>query len=146
MFRFLRKGKFQQSVDNFLSMQLGLNFRNQSAAVAKTTGVTLTAAEILGGLLVATPGAAVNYQMPTAANIEAAFKAALGNNIEIGDAFDFTIVNVDATAANAATVTTNTGITLVGDMTIAGVTVGDQSSGTFRVRRASSTAYSVYRL
>lgn len=76
--------------------------------------VTFTAAEVLGGLILRDPaGAGRADLLPTAAALLAAIPGA-----EVGTAFRFTIRNT-ADAAETITVTTNTGLTLSGTMTIA---------------------------
>ncbi len=126
----------------------GTNLYKQAAPAAKTTAVTLTAAEIFAGLLTANQGggAAANYQMPAGADIETALLAAHAG-LQNDDSFDFTIVNISANAAEDITLTTNTNITLVGNVTIASnAAVTDQAWGTFRVRRTAANTYSVYRV
>lgn len=129
----------------FIELYDGL--RQQAAPAAKTTSTTLTAAEIIAGLLTANQGgsAAATYTMPLGTSIETALLG-LYPNLANDDAFDFTIVNISTVAAETVTLATNTGITLVGDMTIAAIALGDSSSGTFRVRRTAANTYSVYRL
>lgn len=85
---------------------------------ATAAAVTYTAASIIGGLILRDPnGAARADLVPTAA----AIIAALTQNERppvVGASFWFSIRNT-ADAAEAITVTTNTGITLSGTMTIA---------------------------
>lgn len=120
-------------------------FFTQSAPAAKTTTVTLTAAEILGGLITANQGAAgaATYTLPLGTDIEAAMPADTAN----GDTFTFSIINISTNAAEIVTVQGNTGTTAVGNMTIAanGATTS-QAWGTFAVRRTGSGAYSFYRI
>ncbi len=88
-------------------------------ADAATSGTTLSAAGISGGsasvdlLLSGTLGAGANVQLPTVADLVAALP-----NAKVGASYRLRIIN--ASSANFAwTVTTNTGWTLVGTMTIA---------------------------
>lgn len=120
------------------------------AAVAKTTSTTLTVAEIVpptGGLLTANQGAAgaAAYTMPLGAAIETALLASVPD-LAIGHTFQFSVVNISTNAAEIVTMVTNTGLTMVGDLTVAPLIAGDQSSGTFLVRRTGAGTYSVYRL
>jgi hypothetical protein len=81
---------------------------------ADAAAVTLTAAEVLGGLVLRDPaGAGRADLLPTAAALIAAIPGAAA-----GASFEFTIRNT-ADAAETITVTTNTGLTLSGVMTIA---------------------------
>lgn len=126
--------------------ETGRNLRTQAAAAAKTTSVTLTAAEIIAGLLTGNQGAAgaATYTLPLGTDIETALIASFPG-LANDDSFDFSIINISTVAAEIITVATNTGLTLVGDLTIAPVIAGDQSSGTFRCRRTAANTYTVYR-
>lgn len=76
--------------------------------------VAYTAAQILGGLILRDPnGGARSDTLPVAADIVAAIP-----NCKVGTAFEFTIRNT-ADAAETITVSTATGLTLSGTMTIA---------------------------
>jgi ABC-type branched-subunit amino acid transport system ATPase component len=82
----------------------------------KTTAaaVTFSTTEVLGGIILRDPnGAGRADLLPTAANLADAVQGAM-----IGTGFEFTIRNT-ADAAETITVTTNTGLTLSGTMTIA---------------------------
>lgn len=94
-----------------------LDFRTVST-IATAGDVTFTAAQILGGLILRDPaGGARADLLPTAANIIAAMKDQSAD-VPVGQSFEFTIRNT-ADAAETITVTTNTGLTLSGTMTIA---------------------------
>ncbi|TIW28678.1 MAG: hypothetical protein E5V63_04145 [Mesorhizobium sp.] len=119
----------------------------QAAPAAKTTSTTLTAAELLGGLLTGNQGAAgaAAYTLPLATDLETALLAIrpdLANN----DAFDFNVINISTVAAETITMTTNTGWTLVGDMILAANATGDESVGRFRARRTAANTYTLYRV
>jgi hypothetical protein len=120
-----------------IALQRASQVSPQAAPPIKTTATTLTPAELLGGLIVANPGAAVNYQLPLTVDLEAALLATTGA-LSIGDSFKFTVCNT-ATAANIVTLTTNTTWTLVGSMAVAGAV-----SGQFLVRRTAANAYTIY--
>lgn len=84
------------------------------ATEATAAAVTYTTAQVLGGLILRDPaGAGRADLLPTAAALVAAIVGAA-----VGAAFEFTIRNT-ADAAETITVTTNTGLTLSGTMTIA---------------------------
>lgn len=84
------------------------------ATEATAAAVTFTAAQVLGGLILRDPaGAGRADLLPTAAALKAAI-----NTPMVGTSFEFTIRNT-ADAAETITVTTNTGLTLSGTMTIA---------------------------
>jgi len=94
---------------------LGLNIEGVNATTAADTA-TLTAAQILGGLITGTPTAAANYTTPTAALLIAALQA-LGVPY-LNESFEFSIKNTSA-GANTITVVGGTGVTIVGTATIA---------------------------
>jgi hypothetical protein len=122
-------------------------YGKQVAPAAKTTSTTLTAAELLTGLITGNQGAAgaATYTLPLGTAIEAALLA-LVPNLEVNDSFDFSVVNISAVGAETITLAANTGVTVVGDVTLAAVAVGDTSSGIFRLRRTAANTYVVYRL
>lgn len=118
----------------------------QAAPAAKTVSATLTAAEVLTRLITGNQGGAAGaaYTLPLATDFEAAVAAIYGTLIA-GNYIDFSVINISTVAAEVITVTTNTGWTLVGDMTLAANATGDQSGGLFRAVRTSATAWVLYR-
>jgi hypothetical protein len=121
--------------------------RKQLAPAAKGATVTLTAAELLTGLITSNPGggAAATYTTPTGTQIETAMKALKGT-WDVDDSFIFSVVNISTTAAETTTIAAGAGVTLVGDMTLAAVAAGDTSSGLFLCRKTALNAVSIYRL
>jgi hypothetical protein len=110
------------------------------ATVSTAAAVTFSAAEVLGGLILRDPnGAARADLLPTAALLVAAIEG-----VAPGASFYFDIRNT-ADAAETITITTNTGLTLSGTMTIA-----QNNSKRFLVRVTNSTpgseAVTVYSL
>jgi hypothetical protein len=105
----------------------------QSAPIAKTAAATLTAAELATGIITYT-GAAVALTMPLGTDLDAAF-----SSMKINSSFDFYIINTGAT--NAATVTANTGVTLVGTAAVSAAT-----SANWRVRKTADATYVAYRI
>ncbi len=82
--------------------------------ISTAGAVTFAASEVLGGIILRDPNGAGRADLvPTAANLVAAI-----SNPNVGNAIRFTIRNT-ADAAETITVTTNTGATLSGTMTIA---------------------------
>lgn len=119
----------------------------QAAPAAKTTSTTLTAAELLGGLITGNQGAAgaAAYTLPLATDLETALIAAYPG-LATDDAFEFSVINISTVAAETITMTTNTGWTLVGDMILAANATGDESVGIFRARRTAANTYTLYRV
>lgn len=115
------------------------------AITTLTTSATLTAAQVISGLLLANQGAAgaATYTMPTGTLLQ----AALPKTMQVGDGFEFTIVNVSTVAAEDVTVAGGSGTTAVGNMTIASnAAVADQAWGTFYVQKTGNNAFSFYRV
>jgi hypothetical protein len=105
----------------------------QSTPTAKTAAATLTAAELATGIITYT-GAAVALTMPLGTDLDAAF-----GSMKVNSSFDFYIINTGAT--NAATVTANTGVTLVGTAAVSAAT-----SCNWRVRKTADATYVAYRI
>ena len=78
-----------------------------------TTSATITAAQMLGGLIFQPAGTAINTTLDTAANVFLAMQS-----VQVGSSFTLTIRNT-ATAANTITVVAGTGGTMSGTATIA---------------------------
>lgn len=78
--------------------------------VANAAGVTITAAQLLGGIIIRSGAAAVSDTLPTAAAL-----VALVPGAAIGDTFDVTIQNGNS---GLLTIVTGAGITLTGTTTV----------------------------
>jgi hypothetical protein len=104
----------------------------QGAPAAVSAAGTLTAAQLLTGLVVCsgTPG---TQTLPTVALMEAALV-----NPKVDSGFEVSFVN---TAGSTLTVAVGTGWTIVGLATAATAT-----SATFRARKTGDGAWSLYRL
>ena len=122
-------GGYQLGDGNLGEVILG----TQQAPVAKTAAATLTAAELATGIITYT-GAAVALTMPLGTDLDAAF-----SSMKVNSSFDFYIINIGGT--NAATVTANTGVTLVGT---AAVSAG--ASSNWRVRKTADNTFVAYRV
>lgn len=123
--------------------------KQQAAPVAMTVTATITSAAILGGLITANQGgaAAATYTMPTGAVFAAVADPYFSGGWPIDYAIEFTIVNISTVAAEDVTVAGDTGMTAVGNMTIASnAAAADQAWGTFRVRKTGVATYSFYRV
>jgi hypothetical protein len=94
---------------------------------------TLTAANLLKGLITSTTAAAVTGTLPTGALLDAASKFA------IDESFEWSVINTGAT--NAFTVAAGTNHTIVGSATVA-----LSSSGTFRTRKTAAGTFVTYRV
>ena len=128
-------GGYQLGDGNLSEVNIGV----QAAPVSLTTGVTLTAAQVTNGILSGSPGAsAVSYQLPTCADLDALVSSAKPNS-----SFDFSVINIDGNTAGVITLTTNTGWTLVGLMTVV-ATAG--TAQMFRARKTGDAAWTIYRM
>jgi hypothetical protein len=93
-----------------------------------------TAANVLTGIITATPTASRDIQLPTGANLDLATEWA------IGDSFDFSVITL---AAFALTITVNTGVTIVG---AAATAATSGASARFRCRKTAADTFVVYRI
>jgi hypothetical protein len=127
-------GGYQLGAGNRAETTMGYGDAPQTA----TSTATLTAAQILGGVLVANPStSAATYTLPTAALIDAALP-----NATVGSTFDLNLVNV-GTSSGAVTLATATGLTDGGNAFVA---VAVTSSAAFRFRKTAEGAYTVYKI
>lgn len=116
----------------------------QGAPTSKTTSTTLTAAELATRIIKVNNGAAgtTTLTLPTAANTDTQF-----STLATGYAFEFTVINNSTVAAEDATIATNTGWTLDGNMVIeSNDSDRARSSGTFRARKTGTAAYTLFRI
>jgi len=104
------------------------------ADIADGGSMVATAANVLTGIITATPTQARNIQLPTGANLDLATEWA------IGDSFDFTVITL---AAFALTLTVNTNVTIVGSAATA-ATAG--AAARFRIRKTAADTFVVYRI
>ena len=127
-------GGYQVGDGNVNEIRLGASAAPQTA----TSTATLTAAQILGNVLVANPStSAATYTLPTASAID----AVLGN-AKVGSTFDLFVVNT-GTSSGTVTLSMGTGITDGGN---AAVAVAITSSAAFRFRKTGDAAYTVYKI
>jgi len=122
-------GGYQVGDGNLSQVMLGV----QTTPTAKTAAATLTAAELATGIITYV-GAAAALTMPLGTDIESAF-----SSMKVNSSFDFHIINIGGT--NAATVTANTGVTLVG---VAAVSANTACN--WRVRKTAENTFVAYRI
>ena len=117
----------------------------QGAPAAKTgASFTMTAADLIAGIITINGGTAgaVTATLPTVAALETAL-----TNFKVDSSIDFYVVNISTVAAEDATITTNTGWTLVANMFVASnAATTDISSGKFRARKTGVGAWTLYRI
>lgn len=117
----------------------------QGTPAAKTgASFTMTAADLIAGIITVNGGTAgaVTATLPTVATLEATL-----TNFKVDAAFDLHVVNISTVAAEDATMTTNTGWTLVGNMFVASnAATTDVSSAKFRARKTGVGTWTLYRM
>jgi hypothetical protein len=135
-------GGYQDTDGNQNEITIGTQVAPQTATVT----ATLSVAQVTGGLLVATPGAATaSYTLPTATLLDAQM-----TNMKVNSTFTLTIVNVtSATGVITIVAAANSGITLVGTATIglsAAASTSPAGVAQFLFRKTDTAAYTVYRV
>ena len=119
-----------------------LNEVKLTVALVPTTAAdsaTLTAAQLLNGIIIGTPTTTAAYTLPLATDLDAVL-----TNSKPGSTFDFRVINT--TTAGVITVTTNTGWT-VGSSGSQGLMTVAATAGTvraFRARKTSDGAWALY--
>lgn len=118
-------------------------YKAQATPTAKTASTTLTGAEWATKIITANGAAgAITLQLPTAADMDTAFPSVSTGYC----AEEVSVINISTTNNYTATITTNTGWTLVGDMVIIeNDTAGNRSSGKFLARKTGTAAWTLYR-
>jgi hypothetical protein len=106
----------------------------QTAPTALAAAATATPAQLSGGLFVFN-GTAGNLTLPTVADLEADISSAQ----RVNAAFDFFVINTDA--SDAVTLAVGTGWTIVGVAAVSALT-----SAHFRARKTSETTWTAYRI
>jgi len=104
----------------------------QVAPVSKSAAATLTAAELINGIVQYT-GASASITFPTVADTEV-----LVSSAKVNSAFDINFIN---TGAGTLTIAAGTGWTLVGTVTSATLT-----SAAWRARKTGDGTWTAYRI
>ena len=107
----------------------------QGAPTAVAAAATATAAELANGLFVF-DGAAGDLTLPTVALLEADVSSAT----KVDAAFDFIVINADATTDDV-TLVVGTGWTIVGNPIVA-----EATSAQFRARKTGEGTWTAYRI
>jgi len=108
----------------------------QGAPTAVAAAATMTSAQLANGLFVF-DGAAGNLTLPTVAQVEADISSAA----KVNAAFDFYVINADASGSDAVTLAVGTGWTIVGAAAVAAGT-----SAHFRARKTGAGSWVAYRI
>jgi hypothetical protein len=119
--------------------ELAPNFYIQSAPVSFTTDPAPTALQLAGiAMFIGNPGGAINFTLPTVAALETAYQA-MGEKPNV--AFEFVIINTNAT--NAITLQPGTGWTITG---AGSMTVALSTSARFQARKTGVGTWQLYRM
>jgi len=105
-----------------------------------TSTATLTAAQLVGGMLVANPStSAATYTLPAASTVDTALP-----NATVGSTFDLSIVNIGTSSGTVVlAMGSGTGFTDGGN---AATSVATTSSAMYRFRKTGDGAYTVYKV
>jgi len=109
-----------------------------------TTTVTLTAAEVTGGILIANPGTTgTTYTMPIVVTSGGTTGVNdLISSAKVGSTFNWTVINIGTTTGDITMAAgTGTGWTIVGSLTI-----DNETSASFVARKTSDTTWTLYRI
>lgn len=112
-----------------------------TASSLTATAVTVTAAQVLKGLLVQTPGAALTLTLPSGLAFVAAISS-IGNGVRVGDSFDFSYINSGVGTAAVTLAVDATG-SLVGSGACA---VASTTTFKFQLTNVTTGAHTVFRL
>ncbi len=113
----------------------------QDTPETSVNDVSLTDAQMIGGILVATPTAAAAYTVRTGTELE----LALGGTLANGDFIDLIIINLGG-AGDIITLTAAAGLAIVGSATVDDAGADVNSSGTFRIVRSAANTFIAYRI
>jgi len=117
------------------TVSFGVAYKSSPAPSAINASATLTAAQLLTGIVTTTSAVAVAFTLPTGTLTDAAVPLGLA----INTAFDWSLINLGS-ASGAITVSSGATNTLVGNATVAiGTTAG------FRTQKTAANTYTTYR-
>lgn len=110
------------------------------APVSVTATATLTAAQVLNGLILANSGVTTQqtYTLPTVALLE----ATLVNSDRVGTSFSFRVVNL-GTSSGTAVIAAGTGWTVSGSLTM---TIPVTTGALMVARKSGDGAWTLYRV
>jgi hypothetical protein len=130
-------GGYQQNDGNLNDVIIGMT----NVPVSLTAAATLTAAQLFNGLIFTNSGltaSTIAYTLPTVADLE----TALVNSDRIGTTFSFRVVNLGTSSATA-TITTNTGWTITGSLTMI---IPTERGALLVARKSAAGAWTLYRV
>lgn len=125
-------GGYQIGAGNLNEAQLLV----QGAPTAIAAAATATAGQLANGLFTFN-GTAGDLTLPTVADLE----AGIPNAVKVNAAFDFFVINIDASGSDSITLAVGTGWSIVG---VAAVAVN--TSAQFRARKTGDGTWTAYRI
>ena len=111
------------------------------APISVTATATLTAAQLVNGLILANSGvsaSAQTYTLPTVTDLE----TALANTDRVGTTFQFRVVNLGTSSATAI-IAAGTGWTVTGSLTM---TIPTTTGALLVARKTGAGAWTLYRV
>lgn len=128
-------GGYQVGDGNLSEVKLGA----MAAPNTATSTATLTTTQLLGGILLGSPGSsAATYTTPTGTEIDAVLV-----NAKTGSTFDLSIQNVNGSGSGVITLAGGTGVTISGLATVV-ATAG--TANIWRFRKTGTATYTAYRI
>lgn len=128
-------GGYQVGDGNLSEVKLGA----MAAPNTATSTATLTTTQLLGGILLGSPGSsAATYTTPTGTEIDAVLV-----NAKTGSTFDLSIQNVNGSGSGIITLAGGTGVTISGLATVV-ATAG--TANIWRFRKTGTATYTAYRI
>ena len=129
-------GGYQNNAGNPAEPIIGLS----DAPISITATATLTAAQLVNGLILANNGvtSAQTYTLPTVADLE----AALSNTDRVGTTFQFRVVNL-GTSSGTAIIAAGTGWTVTGSLTM---TIPTTTGALLVARKSGAGTWVLYRV
>lgn len=136
--------KHSSGLDGGIFNRASYLFQKQTAPVAKTDGAaTLTAAEMISGIVVHTVSTGRTLTTPTGAEIS----AGCPTDLAVGDSFDVSVITVGTGADDISTLTAGDGgVTFVGNVTVGPDASTFNGYGTFRFRNTGTGTWIGYRI
>ncbi len=133
------------SLDNQIVDDLfvrGISYKKQATPETAIGTVTLTAAQMIGGVLVCTPTTTATYTTLTGALLLAALN---DTHLALDDSFDLIIINLGGTG-DIITMAGGDDVTFVGSVTVDDAGADINSSGIFRFRQVTAGVFVAYRI
>lgn len=128
----------------FMRSATAMHFQQRAAVVAKgDSNETLTAAEMINGIVQHTVSTGRTLTTPTGANIS----AGIPGELAVGDCFYLHVITVGTGADDISTLTAGDGnVTFVGRVTIGPDAVNNNGYGTFLFRNTAANTWIGYRV